>query len=102
MKTITDYDYRFKVVIVGSFGVGKSSIVNRLVEQTYSEDMMSTIGVDVKFKNYLINGKRVRLQIWDTAGQEVFRTIVSAYYRGADAIIAVHDLTQPHTFDDIV
>jgi small GTP-binding protein len=62
---------------------------------------MSTLGVDVRFKSLQVDGKKIRLQIWDTAGQEVFRTIISAYYRGADAIVIVHDLTEPQTFEDI-
>merc|ERR1712165_23648 len=63
--------------------------------------MGSTIGIDFKIKTIDINGKRVKLQIWDTAGQERFHTITTSYYRGANGIMLVYDITNPKSFDNI-
>jgi small GTP-binding protein len=75
------FDKLLKLLIVGESGVGKSSILTRFTEDTFSSDFMTTIGVDFKFKSLLIEGKTIRLQIWDTAGQERFRAITTCYYR---------------------
>lgn len=84
-----DHDYLFKLVIIGDSGVGKSSLLVRFADDTFSDSYISTIGVDYRFRT-IRNGKKVaKLQIWDTAGQERFRTVTAAYYRGADGIILV-------------
>ena len=87
-----DYDYLFKVLLIGDSGVGKSCILLRFADETYTESHISTIGVDFKIKTIELEGKVVKLQIWDTAGQERFRTITSSYYRGAHGIIIVYDI----------
>lgn len=79
-----EYDYLFKLVIVGNSGVGKSSILLRFSDDQFNESYLTTIGVDFRFKTLKIDGKTIKLQIWDTAGQERFRTITNAYYKGAD------------------
>ena len=79
-----EYDYLFKLVIVGNSGVGKSSILLRFSDDQFNESYLTTIGVDFRFKTLNIDGKTIKLQIWDTAGQERFRTITNAYYKGAD------------------
>lgn len=90
------------MVVIGDTGVGKSSILLRFADDAFSESHISTIGVDFRFRTVkLDNKKTVKLQIWDTAGQERFRTITSAYYRGADGIIMVYDVTQDNTFEHI-
>lgn len=90
----TDYDYLFKILIIGESGTGKSSIMLRYTDGTYSDSYISTIGVDFKIRTIkLPNSKIVKLQIWDTAGQERFRTITTSYYRGAQAIMIVFDIT---------
>ena len=77
-----EYDYLFKILLIGESGVGKSCLLLKYADDTYTDSYMSTIGVDFKIKTENINGKNVKLQIWDTAGQERFRTITSSYYRG--------------------
>jgi len=78
---IKEYDYLFKLVIIGNSGVGKSSLLLRFADDQFSESYLTTIGVDFRFRTLPIDGKNVKLQIWDTAGQERFRTITSAYYK---------------------
>ena len=82
--------------------VGKSSIILRYIDDTFSVNLMNSIGVDFKLKNIEIDKKRIKLQIWDTAGSEKFRTITTSYYRGAHAIIMVFDITKKETFDHII
>ena len=89
-----DYDYLFKLAIIGNSGVGKSTLLLRFTENLYSDSFMPTIGVDFKMRTVELDGKKIRLQIWDTAGQERFRTITSSYYRGANGIIVVYDTTE--------
>jgi len=97
----TEYDYLFKVLLVGDSSVGKSSIVNRYVDDFHDPRFLSTIGVDFKIRTYERNGKIIKLQIWDTAGQERFRSITTSYYRGADGIIMVYDVNQPQSLDSV-
>jgi Ras-related protein Rab-1A len=93
-----DYDYLFKLVLIGDSGVGKSCLLLRFADDAFTESYISTIGVDFRFRTVKIDKKTVKLQIWDTAGQERFRTITSAYYRGADGIIMVYDVTTQDSF----
>ena len=92
------YDYLYKLVIVGNSGVGKSSILIRFADDLFSSNYISTIGVDFRFRTLQINNKIVKLQIWDTAVQERFRSVTSAYYKGADAIILCYDITNMYSF----
>lgn len=96
-----DYDFLFKTILIGNSDVGKTSIINRYVDETYTKNYISTIGVDFKIKTIVRHGKTVKLQIWDTAGQERFRTITSSYYRGAHCIIVVFDVTEEESFSDV-
>uniref|UniRef100_A0A7S1GR15 Uncharacterized protein n=1 Tax=Cyclophora tenuis TaxID=216820 RepID=A0A7S1GR15_CYCTE len=96
-----DYDYLFKLVLIGDSGVGKSCLLLRFADDAFTESYISTIGVDFRFRTVKIDKKTVKLQIWDTAGQERFRTITSAYYRGADGIIMVYDVTSSESFDHV-
>ncbi|KNB43844.1 GTP-binding protein [Blastocystis sp. subtype 4] len=88
-----NYDYLFKIVLIGDSGVGKSSLLLRFADGAFTDSFISTIGVDFRFRTVEVLDKTVKLQIWDTAGQERFRTITSAYYRGADGIFIVYDVT---------
>jgi len=97
----SDYDYLFKLLLIGDSGVGKSCLLLRFADDTYTDSYISTIGVDFKIRSVDLDGKKVKLQIWDTAGQERFRTITSSYYRGAHGIIIVYDITDKESFDNV-
>ena len=90
-----------RLLMIGDSSVGKTSLVVRYDEDSFSTMFMTTIGVDYRDKLVTIDGQAIKLQIWDTAGQERFRTITSAYYRGADGIIMVYDVTSAESFDHV-
>ncbi|KAI5632917.1 ras family domain-containing protein [Phthorimaea operculella] len=96
-----EYDYLFKLLLIGDSGVGKSCLLLRFADDTYTESYISTIGVDFKIRTVELDGKTIKLQIWDTAGQERFRTITSSYYRGAHGIIIVYDCTDQDSFSNV-
>ncbi|KAI3990471.1 hypothetical protein MKX01_023251 [Papaver californicum] len=96
-----EYDYLFKLLLIGDSSVGKSCLLLRFSDDSFVESHISTIGVDFKISTLELEGKTVKLQIWDTAGQERFRTITSSYYRGAHGIIIVYDVTEKESFDNV-
>merc|ERR1711968_358658 len=96
-----EYDYLFKLLLIGDSGVGKSCLLLRFADDTYAESYISTIGVDFKIRTIQLESKTIKLQIWDTAGQERFRTITSSYYRGAHGIIVVYDITDSDSFANV-
>lgn len=96
-----DYDFLFKLLLIGDSGVGKSCLLLRFADDLYSESYISTIGVDFKIRTIQLDDKIIKLQIWDTAGQERFRTITSSYYRGAHGIIVVYDCTDADSFSSL-
>lgn len=99
---LDDYDYLFKIVFIGNAGVGKSSIITRFTEGIfYGDSYISTIGVDFRIKSIEYKNKKIKLQIWDTAGQERFRTITTSYYRGANCIVLVCDVSNRQSFGSI-
>ena len=103
-----NYDNLFKLVIIGDSGVGKSCILTRFADDTFTESFISTIGVDFRFKTVSIenpiNKKNtiIKLQIWDTAGQERFRNIASSYYRSSDGLLIVYDISHKESFQNVV
>ncbi|KAL8253179.1 hypothetical protein R6Q59_036957 [Mikania micrantha] len=96
-----EYDYLFKLLLIGDSGVGKSCLLLRFADDSYIDSYISTIGVDFKIRTVEQDGKTIKLQIWDTAGQERFRTITSSYYRGAHGIIIVYDVTDLESFNNV-
>ncbi|KAN0038535.1 hypothetical protein ACTA71_000714 [Dictyostelium dimigraforme] len=94
-------DKQYKVLLIGDSDVGKTSIVKRFSDDTFDEDLLCTIGVEFKMKEVKVDGKKVDLCIWDTAGQEKFRALISSYYRGAHGIILTYDVTKRESFDNL-
>lgn len=94
-------DFSFKFVIVGDSGVGKTNILNRYVRNTFLLDGKSTIGIELETKMFKIHDKIIKINIWDTAGQERFKSITSAYYKGAKAAIIVYDITNEKSFKNV-
>lgn len=94
-------DYIFKILVVGNSSSGKTSILNRFVDDNFNNSHISTIGVDLKIKNLEFNNKNIKFQIWDLAGQERFKTITSSYYKEINAIIIVFDVTNKNSYDSI-
>jgi len=93
------FDHQIKLLLIGDSGVGKSCCLLRFSEDSFTPSFITTIGIDFKIRTIDLDGKRVKLQIWDTAGQERFRTITTAYYRGAMGILLVYDVTDRRSFD---
>lgn len=87
-----------KILVIGESAVGKSALLLRYIDNTFTQTFMTTIGVDFKNKVIDIEGNVVKLQIWDTAGQEKFRAITKAYYRGAHGILVVFDISNLESF----
>jgi len=96
-----DYDYLFKVVLIGDSGVGKSNLLSRFTRNEFSQQSKSTIGVEFATRSIQVEDKVVKAQIWDTAGQERYRAITSAYYRGAVGALLVYDVTRHVTFENV-
>ncbi|KAJ8618681.1 hypothetical protein MRB53_014867 [Persea americana] len=96
-----EYDYLFKVVLIGDSGVGKSNLLSRFTRNEFCLESKSTIGVEFATRTLQVEGKTIKAQIWDTAGQERYRAITSAYYRGALGALLVYDVTKPTTFENV-
>ena len=90
-----------KVIILGDSGVGKTSLLNRYVNNKFDNRYQATIGADFRTKETEVEGTLVTLQIWDTAGQERYQSLGSAFYRGADACLLVFDLSSQESFRNL-
>ena len=91
----------FKVVVVGSSGVGKTAVVRQLIDGKFTEEGQPTIGVEFKTYSLTADGDNIKLQIWDTAGQERFRSVSKAYFRNAVGAILVYDITNRSSFEEL-
>ena len=96
-----EYDFIFKVLLLGNSDVGKSSLILRYVDQVWSDTFVPTIGVDFKVKTLEIENKQIKMQIWDTAGQERFRNVISSYFRGSHGIFLIYDITNRDSFKNL-
>lgn len=92
-------DFICKIIVVGSYQTGKTSLVEQYVNETFARESRSTIGVDFRVKHLNYDDKIIKAYIWDTAGQERFMTIVSSYYRTINGAILVFDLSDKESFD---
>ena len=95
------YDYLYRLFIIGESGIGKTCMVSRFAEDNFNDSHSFTIGVDFKIKNIKINGKVIRLQIWDTAGAKWYITVTKSYYKDANGIILVYDVANLNSFKNI-
>ncbi|TFG05240.1 MAG: GTP-binding protein [Promethearchaeota archaeon] len=98
---MTDYDYTFKVMMLGDASVGKTSLTLRYISGFFLEDLKLTIGVDFYSKTTDFKGKKVKLQIWDFGGEERFRFLLSQYCKGANGAFFLYDITNPITLDHL-
>ena len=96
-----EYSLLFKIILIGDANVGKTNILSRYISDTFLETSKSTVGVELATKVEQYNNKKIKIQIWDTAGQERYRSITSAYYKGAKGALIVYDITRKNTFDNI-
>ncbi|XP_031574265.1 GTP-binding protein ypt2-like [Actinia tenebrosa] len=95
-------EYFFKIIIVGDYRTGKTSLLCKYTNQEYEPSSDSTMNVDFSVKTLERNNKKIKLQIWDTAGQERFRTATASYYRGARGVLLVYDITKRESFHNII
>ena len=100
-KGTDDYEFIFKVLLLGNSNVGKSSLFLRFVDDIWNDTFVPTIGVDFKIKTFDIDEKKIKMQIWDTAGQERFKNIIASYYRGAHGILLIYDVTDKDSFKNL-
>lgn len=96
-----EYDYLFKIVLIGDSGVGKSNLLSRFTRNEFNLESKTTIGVEFATRSIQIDGKTIKAQIWDTAGQERYRAITSAYYRGAVGALLVYDIAKYATYEHV-
>ncbi|CAM9485139.1 unnamed protein product, partial [Bubo scandiacus] len=96
------YDVLFRLLLLGDSGVGKTCLLCRFTDNQFHPAHISTIGVDFKMKTIEVDGIKVRIQIWDTAGQERYQTITKQYYRRAQGIFLVYDISSERSYQHIV
>ena len=96
-----EYDFIFKVLLLGNSDVGKSSILIRYVDESWNEAFVPTIGVDFKVKSMEVEQKKIKMQIWDTAGQERFSNVISSYFIGAHGLFLIYDITNRDSFKNL-
>ena len=101
LKLPDEYDYLFKLIIVGDTNVGKTNIMSKYIKDQFNITSKSTIGVEFGTKILELENKKIKAQIWDTAGQERYKSITSAYYKGAKGAFIVYDITNKSTFESV-
>ncbi|VDP23597.1 unnamed protein product [Heligmosomoides polygyrus] len=93
--------HSFQIVVVGDHNCGKSCILLRFAENAFRSDHISTLGVDFKLKTIKLGRDKIRLELWDTAGMERYRTIYNSYYHSAHGVVCVYDMTSEKSFDNL-
>ena len=96
-----NYEQLYKIIIIGDSGVGKSNILGRYLHNEFKHDTKSTVGVEFGSKQLKVDGINIKLQIWDTAGEERYRAITSAYYKGSKGCFIVYDITSEISFENV-
>ena len=95
------YDFLFKMILIGDSSIGKSNILLKYLKDQFDPNSRATVGVEFGTKNITLNNKKIKIQIWDTAGKERYHYITSAYYKGAKGAFIVYDITRKATFENI-
>ena len=95
------FDYQYSILLVGNSNVGKTCLLTKYVHGKFITEFYSTIGIDFKIKSAQIDGKRIKLRIWDTAGQEKFRTITNSYYRNAQSVVVCYAVNDRNSFHSV-
>ena len=101
MEEDEEYSMIFKMILIGDTNVGKTNILSRYINNTFSEVTKSTVGVELGTKVEKINNKKIKVQIWDTAGQERYKSITKTYYKGAKGAFIVYDITKKDSFKNV-
>ena len=96
-----DYDMMAKIILIGDSSVGKTNIMSKYLKNQFQENSKATVGVEFGSKLFSVEGHNIKAQIWDTAGQEKYKAITSAYYKGSKGAFVVYDITRKETFDSI-
>ena len=100
-KGDNDYEFIFKVLLLGNINVGKSALVIRFVDDIWNDNFVPINGVDFRLKKLEIDKKKIKMQIWDNQGQERFKTVLPSYYRGVHGILLVYDVTEKDSFNNL-
>ena len=95
------YDYIIKALLLGDSNVGKTLLIGKFIDNEFSENTLNTIGLDLQCTSLVINKKKINLQIWDTAGQEKYKSMTTSYYRGVNIIFIVYDVTNQESFNHV-
>ena len=101
MDTELEYDYIIKLLIVGDSSVGKTNFISVFIEKEFNQNYMTTTGIDLKTNSIEINNKKIKVQLWDTAGQEKYRAITKNLFLKVQGVLVVYDITNEDSFKNI-
>ena len=101
MEIDSDFDYTIKILVVGDSTVGKTNFIRMFIENKFNQNYMTTSGIDLKTSNIEIKNKKIRVQLWDTAGQEKYRAITTNLFLKVQGVLIVYDITNEETFNNL-